>query len=185
MRRLFAATALATTLMFAAAPAEAQISLTPFAGVTFGKDAPNEQLSTGAALAFTGAIAGVELEFGYTPDFFNEIDAFELDTDSNVTSMSANLMLGILRGPVRPYGTVGLGLLRSRIDPSNLFGGVTNNDWGVNVGAGVIVMPTDHVGVRGDLRYFRGLDDIDIDDLSISAGGFDFYRAYAGLVFEF
>lgn len=185
MQRTCTALLFAVAMTGAAATAHAQTFLTPFAGATFGKDAPSQQLTMGAALTVTGPIAGLEIELGYTPDFYGEIEGFDFDTDSNLTTASANLMLGLQRGPIRPYGTAGVGLMRTRIDASDLFGGVSSNDWGVNAGVGLIAMFTDHVGLRGDLRYFRMLNDIDVDDLSVSVSNFDFWRAYGGLAFKF
>jgi len=41
------------------------------------------------------------------------------------------------------------------------------------------------VGIRGDLRYFRSFKNIDENDLNLSLGGFDFWRASAGVSFRF
>ena len=56
---------------------------------------------------------------------------------------------------------------------------------GVNAGAGVIFLVSEHVGIRGDARYFRSLQDVDFGDLSVSLGSLDFWRAYGGLTFSF
>ena len=58
--------------------ASAQVSLTPFAGVTFGDDAPATKFNAGAGLTFMAGIVGFEFDFGYTPDFFNEDPDFVL-----------------------------------------------------------------------------------------------------------
>lgn len=187
MRTTIVAAALAT-LFVSAVPArsEAQTFITPFAGATFGGDSAGERLSAGASVLFMGPVAGLELEAGFTPDFFGEGDLFEFDTDGNVTSLSANLVLGLGAGPIRPYVTGGAGLLRSRITSAgNLFDDVAENDLGVNGGAGIIVMFSDRVGLRGDVRYFRGVQDIDVSDLSVDLGGLDFWRGYAGMSFRF
>jgi opacity protein-like surface antigen len=187
MRTTIAAGVLAA-MFISAAPArsDAQTFITPFAGATFRGDSAGERLSGGASVLFMGAVAGLELEAGFTPDFFGEGDLFDFDTDGNVTSLSANLLLGLGAGPVRPYVTGGVGLLRSRITSAgNLFDDVSENDLGVNAGAGMIVMFSDHAGLRGDVRYFRGIQDIDVGDLSVALGNLDFWRAYAGLTFGF
>lgn len=44
---------------------------------------------------------------------------------------------------------------------------------------------SDHVGLRGDVRYFRTLNRDDTDsglDLGFDLGDFDFWRASIGLV---
>lgn len=186
MRKLFVTTGLVMGLALIPAAARAQVFLTPFAGTTFGADSPGERLTTGASLLFMGKVAGLELELGYTPDFFKESSQIEFVADSNVTSLAANLVLGVGEGPVRPYGTAGVGLLRARITSAeDLFDDVSSNDFGVNAGGGIIVMFSEHVGLRGDVRYFRSLQNIDVGDLSVSLGNFDFWRAYGGISFKF
>lgn len=187
MRTSIAALALGA-MFVAATPArsEAQTFITPFAGATFEGDSAGERLTGGASVLFMGAVAGFELEAGFTPDFFGQGDVFNFDTDGNVTSLSANLVLGVGAGPVRPYVTGGVGLLRSRISSAEqLFDDISDNDLGVNAGGGLIVMFSEHVGLRGDLRYFRSLRDIDIEDLSVGLGSLDFWRAYGGVTFKF
>jgi len=187
MKTSIAAAVLAAVFISATpARSDAQTFITPFAGATFRGDSAGERLSGGASVLFMGPIAGFELEAGFTPDFFGQGDLFDFDTDGNVTSLSANLLLGLGAGPVRPYATGGVGLLRSRITSAgNLFDDVSENDFGVNAGAGLIVLFSEHVGLRGDLRYFRSLQDIDIEDLSVGLGNLDFWRAYAGVTFKF
>jgi opacity protein-like surface antigen len=183
-----AAAGLTAMLSIGVAPsAEAQTFLTPYAGATFGADAPATQPTVGVALTFMGNVAGVELDLGYTPDFFNEDDDdVVLIGDSNVTSLMGSLIIGVGEGPVRPYGAIGLGLLRSRVDGGDLFDDVTTNDFGFNAGFGVMGMVSDHVGFRGDIRYFRSLEDPeDDDDFDVEVGNFDFWRATAGVTFRF
>ena len=170
------------------APAAAQVTVTPFAGATFEGDAPESQLSTGVSLAFMGDYAGLEVELGYTPDFFAQgaDDELILVGDSNVTTLMGNVMFGYQRGILRPYAAVGAGLLRTNTDGGDLFDDVSENDFGINAGAGLIGMFTEHVGLRGEIRYFRGFADDDADDdLDLEVGNFDFWRAYAGVTFAF
>jgi opacity protein-like surface antigen len=87
---------------------------------------------------------------------------------------------------VRPYGAIGVGLLRTRIDETDLFDDLSTNDMAFNVGFGVIGMLSDRVGLRGDVRYFRSLQDPeDDDDFDVSIGNFDFWRATGGVTFRF
>ena len=53
---------------------------------------------------------------------------------------------------------------------------VTSNDFGWDVGGGVIGMLNDHVGLRGDVRYFRS---------NKSGGGFNFWRGDGGVSSKF
>lgn len=179
------AVALASAILAAPATGAAQTILTPFAGVTTAKDSPGERFTGGASVLFMGNVAGLELDMGITPDFFANHSS-GLFNDSNVTTLSANLLFGVGVGPVRPYVTGGAGLLRTSIDSaSNLFDDLSETDFGVNAGGGIILMVSEHVGVRGDARYFRSLQNIDVGDLSVSLGNFDFWRVYGGLSFAF
>ena len=117
----------------AAAPARADVLFTPYIGVTFGGNADFGDVGTfddnferkvtfGGALTWMGAgIIGVEVDFGTTPNFFeNTSGDFDFDFgDSNVTTLMGNLVVGApiggTSGPgVRPYASGGIGLLRSQ-----------------------------------------------------------------------
>jgi opacity protein-like surface antigen len=180
-------TAAALLFSTAVAPATAQTTVTPFAGATFEGDAPESQLSTGVSLAFMGDFAGVELELGYTPDFYAQGGDNELVLvgESNVTTLMGNAMFGYQRGILRPYAAIGVGLLRSNVDGGDFFDDVNENDFGMNAGVGLMGMFSEHIGVRGDVRYFRSFTGDDDSDVELSLGDFDFWRAYAGLTFEF
>ena len=103
-----------------------------------------------------------------------------------------NLIIGIPVGGthgagIRPYLTGGLGLVQTKI-----VSGVTgiadtdNNDFGFNFGGGVMGFFSNHVGIRGDVRYFRTVNNDSTFDngLNIDLGGFDFWRGSFGLVFR-
>lgn len=186
MRKFYVSISLAAAMLALPAATSAQTFITPFVGATFGADSPGERATGGASILFMGRAAGLELEFGYTPDFFKESDDIEFVSDSNITSLSANLVLGVGAGPVRPYVTGGAGLLRTRITSAeDFFDEISENDFGFNAGGGLMVLFNDHVGLRGDVRYFRSLQDIDAGDLALELGNFDFWRAYAGLSLGF
>jgi hypothetical protein len=176
-------------LLVTAAPARADVLLTPFLGVTFGGDTPNEQVNFGASLAFLGAgIFGLELDAAITPNFFDSDDDGVPLEDSNVSTFMANLMVaapGNTPG-VRPYGSAGVGLIRTRVTSvGNLFD-LNENSFGVNLGGGIIGQLSERVGVRGDVRYFRSVQDSDGgDDIDIDLGGFNFWRGSLGVTFRF
>lgn len=187
----------------AAAPtaASADWLFTPFIGGNWGGSATFEddfgdfedeferKLNFGASLAWMGGgIAGFELDFGYSPNFFQDTTGgsnFEFG-DSNVTTLMANVILGSGGEGVRPYASGGLGIIRQRVNsPENLFD-VSSNDWGFNVGGGIKGFFTDNIGIRGDIRYFRSLQDNEPDDeLDLAVSDFRFWRGTVGLVFRF
>jgi hypothetical protein len=90
----------------------------------------------GASLAWMGAgVAGFELDFGYTPNFFEYERGLDARLgDSNVATVMANIVLGAPIGGqrgagLRPYVAGGVGIIRSQItDPGDLFD-VSSNDW--------------------------------------------------------
>jgi opacity protein-like surface antigen len=165
--------------------AQAQTFITPFAGATFKGDAPAKKLTYGAALTFMGKAAGFELEGGYTPDFYNQSSGTALIASSHVATAMASLVLGVGDGPVRPYGVLGIGLIRSRIGATDFFSNVSTNDVGLNAGVGLQGGVSDHVFIRGDVRYFRSLQDPTPDThLDVVLGKFDFWRGTIGISFK-
>jgi len=193
-RTLAAAAVLLITLI--PARAHADVLLIPFFGVNFGGDAgkdlsdafDSKQFSWGASFAAMGAgVFGVEGDIAYTQDFFGKTDV----GGSSVFTAMGNLVLGIPFGGqrgfgVRPYGLVGMGLMRSSIS----FGAPLNNDenkiaW--DFGGGVIIFFGTSVGIRGDVRYFRTFEALDVlgIDIADSPGKLDFTRGSFGVVFRF
>jgi opacity protein-like surface antigen len=166
--------------------AYADIIFTPFAGVTFGGDAPSSKFNWGGNVTLMGAVVGIELDFGYSPNFFNQDTGTAVISDSNVVTLMGNLIVGVGRGPFRPYVSGGLGLLRSDVEAGTLFDTNSVNDFGFNVGGGVFMFFTKHFGIRGDIRYFRSLlDPSDDNDLDVFLGSIDFWRGVGGVSFKF
>ena len=191
----------------AAKPASADWLFTPYVGVVFGGSANNfdvkdlsdefeQRVSFGGSLAWMGAgIVGVEVDYHLAPNFYQitdgggDIDAFELD--SSVQTLMANVILGApiggTSGPgVRPYGVAGIGLMRSSLTGADdLFDNLSSNELGFNVGGGLHGFFSDNVGIRGDLRYFRGLQKSDDGGNDLDLEDFDFWRATVGVTFRF
>jgi opacity protein-like surface antigen len=182
-------TALAVSLLLLnASPARADVLLTPFLGVTFGGDTPNEQVNFGVSLALLGGgIFGVEFDAALTPNFFDSGDSDVELEDSNVSTFMGNLMLAVpAPSPIRPYASGGIGIVRTRATSVGNVFDLDENSFGVNFGGGVIGQFSEHVGMRGDLRYFRRLQDSDGgDDIDLDLGGFNFWRGSLGVTFRF
>jgi len=192
IRTFSLATVVLGGVLLSAAPARADWLLTPFAGATFSGDSEKENFTYGGSLAYMGAsVVGFELDFGYTPEFFEpDNDEIDLIDDSNVTTVMGNIVIGAPIGgsgaQVRPYAVGGVGLLRTSVTGTDEFFDISNNDFGFDVGGGVYIFFNDHVGIRGDLRYFRSLRDPEEDnDFDIATGGFDFWRGTGGITFRF
>ena len=170
------------------APAvHADTMISGHAGKVFGGDLNDSRTTWGGALTFMGDGAfGFEIEGGYTPDFFaNE----SLIGNNNVSTLMANILVGSHFGSAHPgsvYASVGGGLLKSRVDSVDEFFNVDNTDWGVSGGVGAMGFLSDHVGLRGDVRYFRNLGDPEPDnEFDIAFGNFSFWRGTGGVVLRF
>jgi len=207
LRKLVITSALAAALT-AAAPAKASADwlFTPYIGWNWGgsagftdiagdfEDEFERRANYGASLSWMGAgVVGFEVDFGFAPNFFENTTGdsdFEYG-DSNVTTLMANLKIGAPFGGqrgagIRPYASGGIGLIQSRIDdPDDLFE-IDSNDWGLNVGAGVAGFFNDRLGLQGDVRYFRSLEDNEPDDeVDVALGSFSFWRGSVGLIVRF
>jgi hypothetical protein len=180
-----------STLLFltAAAPARADVVLTPYIGSLFGGDLPSNKTAYGMSAAFMGGgVVGAEVGFNYTPSFVPETFT---SPQVSQASLMGNLIVGIpiggdSGGGVRPYVTGGAGLFRTRSSESDFFDPVHSNDFAVNFGGGVMAFFSDHVGVRGDLRYFRTLTNEDAGDgLDFELGDLNFWKWDIGAAFRF
>ena len=88
------------------------------------------------------------------------------------------------RGPVRPYAVGGIGLIRPHV--SSLASSVTsfsNNSFGWDLGGGLTILFGGRVGIRGDLRKFHTMQDVDL--LIFTGQKLDFWRASVGLALAF
>jgi opacity protein-like surface antigen len=171
------------------APAWADGFVSPWIGTNFASEPSDGRRALGlTAGSMGGGVIGGEVDFGYSPSFFGEETVFG---SNNVLNLMGNVIIGVPIGGqagvgVRPYVTGGVGLIRSKIG-SFLGEGASNNDIGFNLGGGVMGFFADHIGVRGDLRFFRTVnsDLIDADfDPEFSLGDFDFWRMSFGVVFR-
>lgn len=189
------------------ATASADWLFTPFVGTVFngaadfddgfeGDDEFERRFTYGASLGYMGSGAiGFEIDFGYSPNFFETLvgadDDFTFADDSNVTTFMANLIVGApiggQSGPgIRPFAVAGAGLLRTNVTAADdFFDEVSANDFGFNIGAGIIGFLSDNFGIRGDVRYFRAFADDDEDDLDLGLSNFDYWRATVGVTFRF
>jgi opacity protein-like surface antigen len=189
-------------IITAAAPRQAAADwlFTPFIGSTFGGSANvggegdafkndfERKLNWGASLTGGGPV-GFELDFSYSPNFFGVSDTspgINFTGDGNVTTLTGNLRIGASAGPVRPYVVGGAGLIRSKVDdPAQFFSKPSTSDFGIDLGGGIVGFFSDNVGIRGDLRYFRSLQNKDLNGVDLALGDFRFWRGTLGITFKF
>lgn len=189
---LRAVLALAATALVVLSPAraEAQGFISPFIGFDYGgdsgcptaSDCEDKHSNIGVSGGKLAALGGVEVEFNYARNFFGDTPGIS----ANVLTLMTNVIAGPKVGPVRPFVLGGLGLIKTRAEftGESLFDTSTNN-FGWNLGGGLMVMFGDHIGVRGDLRRFKSFGDHGILGFSLSHEKLTFNRATAGLVLAF
>ena len=196
-------------------PASADWLFTPYMGIVFGGAANTVDVDTldeafeqrsvfGGSLSVMGSgVFGFEFDFGYAPNFFQLTEGGEdfefFDVDSSITTLMGNVVIGIPIGGtsgvgVRPYAAAGVGLMRANIQFEDVLDDLSTNDLALNFGGGVHFFFTDNIGLRGDVRYFRGLEQQDDDDPledddfideDFGLEDFDFWRATIGITFRF
>jgi hypothetical protein len=181
--------------------ASADWLFTPFLGSTYGgsanvggpdeafKDEFERKLNYGASLAWLGGgVLGFEVDFGYSPNFFGVSDndsSINFVGDGNVTTLMGNLVASAPLGGVRPYASGGIGLISTRVDNAGqFFDKASTNDLGLDLGGGVMFL-AGNVGLRGDLRYFRSMQNNDSNGVDLALGDFRFWRGTVGVTFKF
>jgi opacity protein-like surface antigen len=195
MRRFAIGLAVFGLLALAPRPAQAQTYFAPFFGFDFGGDAGNcpSLLAPGcevkrAAYGFgvghlSHGIFGFEEDFSYAPDFFGQSPTFGANS---VLTLMSNLVVAVPAGPVHPYLTGGVGIMRTNVE-LKLSGATgllsTNNiSFGYNLGGGVMILLPAHVGLRVDYRHIRSASDVDILGLSLPSAKLNFSRIAFALV---
>ena len=87
---------------------------------------------------------------------------------------------------MRPYVVGGVGLIRTNVqDAGEFFDVTTKNDFGFDVGGGVMGFFSQNVGIRGDVRYFRSFSGTDDNLAGIGVSDFNFWRGSVGVSFKF
>jgi opacity protein-like surface antigen len=185
----------AALLLIVVAPASARADgmIIPFLGVNFGGSCCSElgnaidakRYDWGASFTYMGGgVLGIEGDIGYSPDFFGRTDI----GSSSVLTATGNLLVGIPIGGqtgvgIRPYALVGLGVVRTKVDGFNTILSLDNSKAAWDFGGGVMFFFGTHVGVRGDVRYFRTFGGVDF--LIPDSKSLDFARGSAGLILRF
>ena len=193
-RRILATGLLLVALTPAAARADGFI--VPFIGVNFGGDAGQslgdavdaKRTDWGASFAWMGGgVFGLEGDIGYSPDFYGKNDL----GGSSVLSLMGNLLLGIPFGGqsgfgFRPYGLVGVGVLRSDLESFGEIIGFDDTELTWDFGGGAMLFFGQHVGIRGDIRYFRSFSSVDFGPFEVGeSDSVDYTRGSIGLVLRF
>jgi opacity protein-like surface antigen len=169
--------------------ADAQGFISPSLGYNFGGDAgcrsatdcQNKNWNWGGSLGTLGSISGFEIEFTHAGEFTGD-----RPNPTSVTTLMANFMLAPRISIVQPYGLVGMGAIRTKVE-----GVVDTTDSktqvGWTIGGGLLVFVQQHVGLKGDVRYYHSFQTLGLlgIDLVHDQNKLDFGRAALGVLIKF
>jgi opacity protein-like surface antigen len=174
--------------LLSARPASADIRATAFAGSTRIEE--RNKGTFGAAVTL-GGLVGIEFEAARI--LLGDLaDVGVVEVEANLTTYMGNLVVRLPAGPIQPYGSAGVGVVRvtGNVDVPFLGNVVSASaqDVGWNVGGGVYLFPLPNFGLRADVRRFQTgdvswEDIVDVGDLPLPK--FNFWRATAGVTFKF
>jgi hypothetical protein len=168
--------------------ARAQGFITPFVGFNAGGDSTNcasltnceeKRLNWGVSVGKINGVFGLEEELAYARDFFGKTPG----GDNAVLTLMSNLLAVVPAGPVQPYVLVGLGLMRShaKLDATSLT--LARNTLGYDIGGGLNIFFGHSIGVRGDVRRLKTLQDVTLG--VFNSDKLEFWRGSAGVTFRF
>jgi opacity protein-like surface antigen len=178
-----------SALALTSTPVSAQGFIVPFIGFDYGGDSgcpiatgcEDHNSNIGVAAGKMGAIAGAEFEFNYARDFFGDTEG----VDNNLLTLMANVFVGPKIAAVRPYVIGGMGLIKTHVEFTTGSFLDSSNNFGWNLGGGLMVMFGEHVGARGDVRRFQSFTDQNILGFGLADEKIGFNRATIGLVLAF
>ena len=180
--------AFAIALVLAPVQARADGFFVPWVGSAFGSNIRNGQTTVGVSAGSMGAgIVGGEADFGWSPSFFGNQSDFGHNT---VMNLMGNVILGVPVGGqhgagLRPYVVGGGGLIRTQIDGGTIAKvSSSDNMFGWDAGGGVMGYFSDHVGIRGDVRYLRATHELNtgVSSIDINGDRLHYWRASIGVV---
>jgi opacity protein-like surface antigen len=202
MKRVYGFVGLVITALFLTpASTRADGFISPTIGVNFGGSAggtlrsssatavsDGRKINWGVAAGWMGkGIVGVEEDFQWSPDFFGHGGSVD---SSRVVTVMTNLIVGAPiggehGGGIRPYASLGVGWINQNISNVNNVNNFTENDFGWDLGGGVMGYFSDNVGLRFDYRYLRNFQETTTNTIGLEVGHFAFQRASVGVLFRF
>ena len=188
MRSLCLVTAAVALTALTAVPARADAFVTPFYGYNFGGDSSNcsslrncedKRTNFGVSFGSSRGVFGFEEDISYAKDFFGKTPG----TANAVLTVMSNLMLVVPAGPVQPYAIVGVGLIRPHVKLDTSALSLTNNAFGWDIGGGLNIYLGHRVGVRGDVRRMKTLNDVTLGIFGNEK--LEFWRGSVGVTLRF
>ena len=179
----------AATVVFAPVQARADGYVTPWIGANVASATGNGRGAFGVTTGYMGAgVFGFEADVGYSPDFFGSSDEFGSNT---AITVMGNFIVGVPIGGthgagVRPFLSGGFGLTRTHIEGGTIVNvSRTNNLVGYDLGVGMMGFFNQHLGLRGEARYLRALQDTNPGSgVDFDPGRLRYWRVTAGVTFR-
>jgi opacity protein-like surface antigen len=119
-----------------------------------------------------GRIFGGEHTVAFSPNF--------IDADTKAFIYNSNVLLQAPLPVVRPYGTVGIGLIHTSGDGLGVFG----TKFALNYGGGLKFLPAGPVGMRVDVRGYS-IPSTEFRVFSTVSQRIDFLEVSVGVIFSF
>lgn len=191
-------------LLAPAVPAFAEWQIKPFAGLIFGStitvtdpDLAQGKVKTavGVTAGYFGDIFGVEGDFGYVPNFFQNDEVKEslgrdpLVLKSRLTTLTGNITLSLPRRlteyTLRPYFVAGGGMLRTSQTNSLTLLEISPTYAAIDIGGGVTGFLSRRFGVSWDVRHFQIVNGKEGRGTSFGREQLSFWRANMALAIRY
>jgi hypothetical protein len=168
-----------------AAPANAQVVVSPHVNAKVAGDVETERGGAGVSVgyylpAWRGLGLGLELGAGWYGHFFRDEDVaslvaegVDLNTDALILMGNLVMPVSIPRAPIwRPYATVGLGVIHAIFAvPGGADTDTEQDDLALNAGVGMMHQLNRLLGLRADVRYYHAF----VDENAGEGGYFEDY----------
>jgi len=187
-RRSIAILAAALAALLIPTASSADLRATAFGGAARIND--TNKGTFGGAVTFGGLLG---IEFDASRIDLGLLDNVPVvDVDTNLTTYMGNLVVRTPVGPVQPYGSAGVGLVKAAgsvtVPGLGRVVSASAQNVGWNVGGGVYLFPGENVGIRADVRRFQ-TGDVTWEDITnlgdLPLPTLDFWRATVGLTLKF
>src|SRR5262245_16896051 len=146
-------------------------------------DCNDKNWNWGGSLGALGSVVGFEAELTYQGQFTGDQPTHE----TAVTTLMGNFMLAPRITIVQPYGLIGIGAIRTKVEDRIALGSESQTSAGWTIGGGLILFVQEHVGLKGDIRYYHSFEKLDLlgIDFGLNQNRIDFGRAGFGVVLKF
>ena len=118
-----------------------------------------------------GRVFGGEHTLAYSPNF--------IDADTKALFYNSNILIQAPLPVIRPYGTVGLGLIHTSGDGLGIFG----TKFALTYGGGIKFMPAGPVGMRVDIRGYA-VPSTEFKLFQTETQRLDFLEVSVGVIFS-